>query len=127
LIGTAEGWGGNPAREATYIAGRPAANDAKTMHRLTVKDVPVDGFWSISVYDKDGYFEPNAQNAYSINNVTAARGPDGSITVQFGDCSESVPICLPITPDWTYTVRLYRPRREILDGSWKFPDPQPVR
>lgn len=27
---------------------------------------------------------------------------------------------------WNYTVRLYRPREAILDGTWKFPDPQPV-
>ena len=27
---------------------------------------------------------------------------------------------------WNYTVRLYRPRDEILNGKWKFPEPQPV-
>jgi hypothetical protein len=26
---------------------------------------------------------------------------------------------------WNYIVRLYRPRKEILDGEWKFPTPQP--
>jgi hypothetical protein len=26
---------------------------------------------------------------------------------------------------WNYTVRLYRPRREILEGTWKFPEAQP--
>jgi hypothetical protein len=31
---------------------------------------------------------------------------------------------LPITPGWNYTVRLYRPRAEILNGKWKFPEPQ---
>jgi hypothetical protein len=29
--------------------------------------------------------------------------------------------CLPIMDGWNYTVRLYRPRAEILDGSWTFP------
>jgi hypothetical protein len=29
-------------------------------------------------------------------------------------------------PGWNYTVRLYRPRPEILDGSWAFPEAQPV-
>jgi hypothetical protein len=34
---------------------------------------------------------------------------------------------LPIVKGWNYTVRLYRPRKEILDGIWKFPEAQPVR
>jgi len=33
---------------------------------------------------------------------------------------------LPITPGWNYVVRLYRPRKAILDGSWKFPEAKPV-
>jgi len=28
---------------------------------------------------------------------------------------------------WNYIVRLYRPKKEILDGSWKFPDAKPVK
>jgi hypothetical protein len=126
LIGTAVGWGGNPPRDATYVSNEPAANDGKTVHRLSVRDVPVDGFWSISVYNKDGFFEPNAQNAYSLNNVTAKQGADGSYAIQFGGCDGKVPNCLPITPGWTYTVRLYRPRAEVLDGSWSFPVAEPI-
>ena len=54
-------------------------------YELTVgADVPVDGFWSISVYNADGYFEPNEQGVYSVNNITAARNDDGSVTVRFG-------------------------------------------
>jgi len=30
-------------------------------------------------------------------------------------------------PGWNYTVRLYRPRKEILDGTWRFPEAQPVK
>ncbi len=58
------------------------------MYRLTVKDVPVDGFWSVSVYNKDGYFQKNARNAYSVNNVTAKPNADGSVTIQFGGDDE---------------------------------------
>jgi hypothetical protein len=29
-------------------------------------------------------------------------------------------------PDWNYTVRLYRPRKEILGGTFKFPEAQAV-
>jgi len=126
LVATAAGWGGNPPQDAIYIAGRPKADDGKTVHRLTVKDVPVDGFWSVSVYNKDGFFEPNPQNAYSLNDRTAKKSPDGSYAIQFGGCDGKVPNCLPITPGWNYTVRLYRPRAEILDGRWTFPEAKPV-
>ncbi len=126
-IGAARGWGGNPVRDAIYVSGQPKANDGQTVHSLMVKDVPVDGFWSISVYNKDGFFEPNPQGAYSLNNVTARRSTDGVYAIQFGGCGAGKSNCLPITPGWNYTVRLYRPRQEIIDGRWTFPEAQPVR
>lgn len=122
LIGAAAAWGGNPETEATYLNFTPAKNDGKTMYRLTLKDVPVDGFWSISVYNAQGFFEKNPQNVYSINNLTAKKNPDGSIDVQFGGCDGKAPNCIPISAGWNYLVRLYRPRPEILDGNWKFPE-----
>jgi len=125
LIGTAIGWGGNPAKDATYLNVTPAGNDGVTVHRLRIKDVPVDGFWSISVYNAKGYFEPNKSHAYTLNNITAKKDPDGSVTIQFGGCDGTVPNCLPITKGWNYLVRLYRPRAEILNGSWAFPEAQP--
>lgn len=126
LIGSAMAWGGNPETEATYINVTPAKNDGKTVHKLNVKNVPVDGFWSISLYNKDGYFQKNDQDAYSINNLTAKKNADGSVTVQFGGCEGKVANCLPIMEGWNYIVRLYRPRKEILDGTWKFPEVMPV-
>jgi hypothetical protein len=125
LLGTAAGWGGNPVTAALYTGGEPKQNDGKTAYQLTVKDVPVDGFWSVSIYNKAGFFEKNARNAYSVNNVTAKPNADGSVTIHFGG-DENAPNYLPITPGWNYTVRLYRPRQEILNGSWKFPEPQPM-
>jgi hypothetical protein len=126
LIGAAQGWGANPAQEALYLNVVPTKNDGRTVYQLTVNDVPVDGFWSISVYNAAGYYEPNRLNAYSLNNLTAKEGADGSVTVQFGGCDAEVANCLPIMPGWNYMVRLYRPRPEILGGTWKFPEAQPV-
>jgi len=126
LIGSAAAWGGNPDADATYLNVTPANNDGKTVYRLTVKDVPVDGFWSISLYNAEGYYVKNAANAYTLNNLTAQRASDGSITVQFGGCEAKVPNCLPIMKGWNYTVRLYRPRAEILTGGWKFPEAAPL-
>jgi len=127
LIGLATATGGNPEKEATYLNFKPAKNDGNTVYRLKVgKDVPVDGFWSVTVYDAKGYFQPNPQNAYSLNNLTAKQDADGGTTIQFGACDAKVPNCLPITPGWNYLVRLYRPRPEVLEGKWKFPEPQPA-
>ena len=124
LIGTAGGFGGNPEAEAIYLNVYPQKNDGTTPYALKVKDVPVDGFWSISVYNSDGYFEKNDSNAYSFNNLTAKKDADGGVTVHFGG-SPTQSNYLPIVKGWNYTVRLYRPRAEILNGTWKFPDPQP--
>jgi hypothetical protein len=126
LLGTASAWGGNPDKDATYLNVTPEQNDGKTVYQLTVKDVPVDGFWSVSVYNAQGYYERNQQNAYTLNNLTAQRSADGSIVVQFGGCEATTPNCLPITQGWNYTVRLYRPRAEILSGSWTYPSPKPI-
>jgi hypothetical protein len=30
-------------------------------------------------------------------------------------------------PGWNYIVRLYRPRKDILDGTWTFPEPVEVK
>ncbi|MDM9626550.1 DUF1214 domain-containing protein [Rhizobium sp. S152] len=126
LIGTAVGWGGNPEKDATYLNVTPEKNDGKTVYELTVRDVPVDGFWSISVYNAKGYYEKNKRNAYTLNDITAAKAADGSVKVQFGGCDGKIENCLPITRGWNYTVRLYRPRQPVLDGSWTFPKPEPV-
>jgi len=117
LIATAAGWGGLPDSEATYVGVSP--NLPVGEYELTVADdVPVDGFWSISVYNADGYFEPNEQGAYSVNSITADRNHDGSVTVRFGGRGDN---SIPIVEGWNYLVRLYRPRPEIRSGAWSFP------
>ena len=56
LIGAASAWGANPPRDAIYLNVVPPNNDGDTNYELKVGDVPVDGFWSISVYDAQGYY-----------------------------------------------------------------------
>jgi hypothetical protein len=126
LIGAAMGWGANPPRDATYLNIVLPKNDGKTVYRLTVKDVPVDGFWSVSVYNAQGYYEKNEYDAYTINNVTGKKSADGSVVIQFGGCDGKTPNCLPTMPGWNYMVRPYRPHAEILNGTWTFPEAQPV-
>jgi hypothetical protein len=115
-----------PIRTPSTSNVTPSKNDGATTYKLNVKDVPVDGFWSISLYDAGGYFEPNSLNAYTLNNITAKKNDDGSVAVQFGDCVGEIPNCLPTVKGWNYMVRLYRPKSEILEGYWKFPEAEPV-
>jgi len=125
MLGAALGWGGLPAEAASYVNVVPEKNDGKTPYTLTVKDVPVDAFWSVTLYDEKGWMPVNKYKAYSFNNVTAKKDKDGSITIRFGGDPKADNF-LPIVPGWNYIVRLYKPKKEILDGSWTFPDPKPV-
>ena len=61
------------------------------------------------------------------DSVSGRKNPDGSITVHFGGYDDDRVNCLPIMNGWNYLVRLYRPHAEVLDGSWTFPTPEPVR
>ena len=119
LIGTAMAWGGLPTEEVVYANVDPGFPVGE--FRIIVPPVPVDGFWSITVYNKDGFLEKNDRDAYNINNINGIPNDDGSITVHFGGCEDNRPNCLPITEGWNYGVRMYRPRPEILDGTWTFP------
>jgi hypothetical protein len=69
---------------------------------------------------------PNKFNAYTLNNITAKKNAEGTVAVQFGGCDGQIANCLPTMPGCNYIVRLYRPRAEILDGKWKFPNASPV-
>jgi len=111
---------------AYYLLDSVAANDGETPHTVTVKDVPVDAFWSITVYNADGYLEKNDLGRNSFNNSSAKPNEDGSYTIRFGGDPKSENY-LPITEGWNYAIRMYQPREEILDGSWKFPAIEPVK
>jgi hypothetical protein len=93
LVATASARGLNPEKDAIYLNVTPESDDGTTVYRLNVKDVPVDGFWSVTVYDETG-------------NITAKRGADGSVAIQFGGCDGTMPNCLPTMKGWNYMVRL---------------------
>jgi hypothetical protein len=121
LIGTAAGWGGLPTSEASYVGVDPALPPGE--YELTFKDVPVEAFWSVSVYNAAGFFEPNPRNLYSVNSITGVPNEDGSITVRLraevGD--DAPPNCIVTPIGWNYLIRLYRPRSEFFTGAWTVP------
>ncbi|OVE73764.1 carboxylesterase [bacterium B17] len=126
LIGSASGWGGNPTKDTIYVGVTPKNNDGKTAYTLDVKDVPVDGFWSVSLYNAKGYYEKNEYNAYSINNITGKRDKDGVVRIHFGGDPQK-PNYLPIMPGWNYLIRMYQPHKKVLKGTWSFPEPVEVK
>ncbi|MFB6140343.1 MAG: DUF1214 domain-containing protein, partial [Halosimplex sp.] len=126
FIASTAGWTGVPEpSEALVLQRTPAQNDGTTPHTLTVEDVPVDGFWSVTVYNSDFYLEENEFDAYTVSNATAEPDDAGSITIHFGGDPDQ-PNFIYTPEGWNYTVRLYQPREPILDGSYQFPDAQPV-
>ena len=126
LIGTAVGWGGLPETEAMYPSNVP--NLPVGEYKIEVpSEVPVDAFWSVSLYNAEGFFVKNDFDCYVLNSIIGERNLDGSMTVHLGWCDDGRQYCLPIMEGWNYVVRLYQPGPEILDGSWTFPDVEPVK
>ena len=125
LIFAAAGWGGLPNKNTIADLGSVEQNDG-TPHVLNVpKDVPVHAFWSVIVYDANGFIPENDLGVYSYNNVTAKPNANGSITIHFGGDPGQINY-LPIVEGWNYAIRMYEPGEEILDGSWTFSKIVPV-
>jgi hypothetical protein len=124
LIGAASAWGANPPRMPHISISCRARMTAK--RSINSPSGTCRSTASVSLYNADGYYEKNEYNAYTLNNITAKKGGDGSVTIQFGGCNGSIANCLPTMPGWNYMVRLYRPRAEVLDRTWKFPEAQPA-
>ncbi|MEJ8572380.1 DUF1214 domain-containing protein [Microbaculum marinum] len=119
-LGAAAGWGGNPEEAAVYSVGLVANNDGKTPYMLHVpKDVPVEAFWSVTLYNAEGYLPKTKNNVYSFNSVTAKPNEDGTFTISFGGDG---PNKFEIMEGWNYLVRMYRPKQELIDGHWRFPE-----
>ncbi|WP_370209654.1 MULTISPECIES: DUF1214 domain-containing protein [Salipiger] len=124
ILGAAAGWGGNPEEAAIYALGSVENNDGNTPYVLTVpSDVPVDAFWSVTLYDAKGYLPKNESGVYSFNSVTATPNDDRSFTVTFGGDG---PNNFELVEGWNYAVRMYRPKQELIEGRWRFPEAVPI-
>ena len=69
-LGTAAGWGGLPEQEAYYESVEPHLPVGR--YTITAKDVPVDAFWSITVYGADGFLTRTTSTPTAS---TASQGP----------------------------------------------------
>jgi hypothetical protein len=89
---------------------------------------PVDAFWSVTLYDPQGYQVANPLSRFAVSSWMPFKyDPDGSLTLYFqnespGKDNEANWLPAPKGP-FTLTMRLYAPRSEALTGKW---NPPPV-
>lgn len=119
LLGTAVGWGGLPESEAFYYL--ESETRSSGCYTMTFRDVPVDAFWSVSVYNRDGYFEANPYDSYSVNSVMAIPEDDGSVVLDLAPEPTGGSNYLHVMDGWNFALRLYRPRPEVISGDWTAP------
>jgi hypothetical protein len=91
------------------------------------EEPPVNGFWSLTLYNENHFFSPNELNRYSLGtkNQNLKRNDDGSLTLYAGATSpgegkESNWLPAPEGPFSLY-IRAYWGKKAILDGSWQPP------
>lgn len=125
LIATTIGWGGLPQTQAMYDNISP--NLPLGEYKIEVPaEVPVDGFWSVTVYNKQGFFGESEFGSSNVNSLVADVNPDNTITIHLGGCQDGRVNCLAIMEGWNYIVRMYQPRNELLNKEWSFPAIEPV-
>lgn len=129
--GTKGGWGGPGPSHSSYetiftdsVGER--LNGANGVYTITLaEEPPVRAFWSVTVYDsaRGGYFHPNENDRYHINNTGAVKSADGSVTFTFAQsCGEDVPNCLEVPAgEFDLVTRYYLPEEEIIRGEWTLP------
>ena len=125
----------NRPEETKYIytdddhAGQPL--NGNNLYSITFEKgqtPPVKGFWSLTLYNQEHFFNPNPLNRYSLgtkNKTTLKPNPDGSLTLYAGAKSpgkdkESNWLPAPQTHFSLY-LRAYWADQAIIDGTWKPP------
>jgi hypothetical protein len=88
---------------------------------------PVNAFWSLTMYDKDAFLVPNSINLYALGDRSNLKfDSDGSLTLYIqsgspGKDKESNWLPAPKDEDFKLALRLYAPKKEVADGTWKPP------
>lgn len=130
-----QGLGANLPEDAIYPlnltdeTGKPLDGSNKyTIHFDKAAIPPVNAFWSITLYDQDGFQVANALNRFAVSSwMPFNYNPDGSLDLYFqtespGKDKEGNWLPAPKGP-FNLTMRLYAPKQEALVGKW---NPPPV-
>ncbi|HKE84687.1 MAG TPA: DUF1254 domain-containing protein [Vicinamibacterales bacterium] len=133
------GVGGNVVEDALYPFGLVDADGKKfdgankyVLHLTKDEIPPVDAFWSLTLYDKDSYLVDNPLNRYALGDRSNLKfGPDGSLTLYIqsespGKDKERNWLPAPKQGTFKLALRLYIPKQQVADGTWKPPAVQRV-
>ena len=126
------GLGALPPEEAMYPNasvdgdGRPLSGDNNyRIHFGSGQTPPVGAFWSLTMYDADGFLVDNPIGRYTLGDRDALHfNDDGSldILIQHAAPAADKANWLPAPAgNFAVTMRLYMPGAEVLDGSWRVP------
>ena len=113
--GTAMGWGGLTPERAVYPS---IYGESVEPQILTLIDVPAGAFWSITIYDAEGYPQGDV---YNINSAFAVPNEDGIYTIHFGGDKDAVNY-MDIFEGWNLALRIYEPTEAYFNGEWVMPE-----
>jgi hypothetical protein len=85
---------------------------------------PVNGFWSLTLYNEYHFFAPNDLKRYSLGtkNKTLKTNPDGSLTIYVqSEAQQTNWLPAPKIAEFSLYVRAYWPKTPVIDGSWTPP------
>jgi len=133
------GLGANLPEDAVYPVafldgtGKPLDGAGKYVLHFTKEQLPpVDAFWSLTMYDNQGFQVPNPINRFAIGDRDKLKfNPDGSLDIYIQNTSpgpDKESNWLPSPPSGPIgpTLRLYAPRTSVTDGTWVPPALQRV-
>lgn len=134
------GLGANQPDDAVYPLcitdgdGKPVMGENKYVLRFTKAQLPpANAFWSLTMYDAEGFQVANPINRFAIGDRDALKfNSDGSLDLYIqhenpGQDKESNWLPTPASGELGLTLRLYAPRAEVLDGRWAPPPVQRAR
>ena len=128
-----QGLGANLPEDAIYplnladSTGKPLNGESNyVLHFEKDQIPPVNAFWSVTLYDQDGFQVPNALNRFAVSSwMPFAFNADGSLDLHFqnespGKDKEANWLPAPKGP-FNLTMRLYAPKSDALTGRWNPP------
>jgi hypothetical protein len=127
------GLGANLPVDAVYpsasddASGEPLVGDKPYVLHFNKNELPpVNAFWSLTMYDKDGFFVENPLQRYAARDSLLKKNPDGSVDVYLqanspGKDREANWLPAPKDAPFTLLLRMYWPKAPVLDGSYRPP------